>query len=61
MKRAIILVIDGFGIGSAPDASRFDDSGANTFGHIAAAYLEANGSALSLPNLAGLGLADNPA
>jgi len=25
LKRAIILVIDGFGIGSAPDASRFDE------------------------------------
>ncbi len=57
MKRAIILVIDGFGIGSAPDAARFDDAGANTFGHIAETYLAANGRPLSLPHLAGMGLA----
>ena len=35
MGRAIILVADGFGIGSAPDAEAFGDTGANTFAHVA--------------------------
>lgn len=51
MKRAIILMMDSFGIGGAPDAERFGDFGANTFAHIAR---ECNG--LKVPNLAGLGL-----
>lgn len=61
MKRAIVLVLDSFGIGAAADATRFGDEGADTLGHIAAAC--ANGKAnqgrqgpLSLPNLARLGL-----
>ncbi len=33
--RAIILVLDGFGIGPAPDAADFGDQGADTLGHIA--------------------------
>lgn len=37
MKRAIILMLDSFGIGAAPDAERFGDAGVNTLGHIAAA------------------------
>lgn len=35
--RAIILVMDSFGLGSAPDADRFGDRGANTLGSIAKA------------------------
>ena len=35
MKRIIILVIDSFGIGAAPDADKFGDSGANTLRHVA--------------------------
>ena len=35
MKRAFILVMDSVGIGGAPDADKFGDVGANTFGHIA--------------------------
>ena len=34
--RAILCVLDSFGVGSAPDANDFD-RGANTFGHIAEA------------------------
>ncbi len=49
-RRAIILVIDSFGIGEAPDARDFDDEGANTFGNIAKNY------PLKLPNLTALGL-----
>ncbi len=49
-KRAIIIVLDGVGIGSAPDASLYGDEGANTLGHV----LEVTG--VNLPNLAGLGM-----
>lgn len=45
------MIIDGFGIGSAPDAKDFGDYGANTCQHI----LEQNPS-LSFPNLQKLGL-----
>lgn len=31
MKRVFLIVADSFGIGSAPDADKFGDSGANTF------------------------------
>ncbi|PSJ44061.1 phosphopentomutase [Zobellella endophytica] len=61
MKRAIVLVLDSFGIGAAPDAAQFGDEGADTLGHIAAAC--ARGEAdngrqgpLRLPNLGRLGL-----
>jgi phosphopentomutase len=62
MPRAIVLVLDSFGIGAAPDAGRFGDEGADTLGSIARAC--AAGQAedvdrtgpLSLPNLAALGL-----
>ena len=37
MKRAIILMLDSFGIGATPDAEKFGDTGANTLGHIAQA------------------------
>ena len=37
MKRAIILMLDSFGIGATPDAEKFGDAGANTLGHIAQA------------------------
>lgn len=35
MARAFILVMDSLGVGGAPDADKFGDTGANTFGHIA--------------------------
>ena len=56
-KRAIILVIDGFGIGSTPDASFFGDEGANTLAHLTQAYQQAENRPLALPNLCKLGLA----
>ncbi|WP_279481029.1 phosphopentomutase [Aureimonas sp. SK2] len=37
MSRAILIVLDSFGIGHAPDAEAFGDTGADTFGHIRAA------------------------
>lgn len=60
--RAIIGVLDSFGIGAAPDAARFGDAGANTFGHIAQACAEGRcdndkrKGPLNLPNLMALGL-----
>ena len=48
MTKAIILVLDSFGIGSAPDADKFGDSGANTFNSIARAFANAKGRQLAL-------------
>jgi phosphopentomutase len=45
-KRIFLIVMDSVGIGEAPDASRFNDEGADTLGHIAD-YM--NG--LYLPNM----------
>ncbi len=55
MGRAIILVLDSFGIGATDDADKFGDTGANTFGSIASRRA-ADGKPLALPNLARLGL-----
>lgn len=55
MTRAVILMLDSFGIGASADAERFGDEGADTFGHIAA-WRHAQGRPLVLPNLARLGL-----
>jgi phosphopentomutase len=51
MARAIILMMDSFGIGGAPDAASFGDEGADTFGHIIDHY-----PTLKVPNLVSLGL-----
>ncbi|MES2295731.1 MAG: phosphopentomutase [Pseudomonadota bacterium] len=56
MSRAFILLLDSFGLGATPDADKFGDAGANTFGHIAA-WCAAQGTPLHLPNLERLGLA----
>lgn len=55
MAKAVILVLDSFGIGSAPDAEKFGDQGANTFASIARVFAEQQRQ-LQLPNLAKLGL-----
>ena len=55
-KKAVILVLDSFGIGSAPDADKFGDTGANTFASIAKVFNAQKGRQLHLPNLAKLGL-----
>ena len=54
MGRAIILMMDSFGIGATDDADRFGDVGANTLGSIARE--RAATRPLELPNLARLGL-----
>ncbi len=55
MARAIILVLDSFGIGASADADAFGDTGSDTFGSIARVRAE-SGRPLALPNLASLGL-----
>jgi phosphopentomutase len=56
MKKAIILVMDSFGIGATDDAEKFGDAGANTLGHIAEFCHKQRSEPLQLPNLARLGL-----
>ncbi|MEK5173556.1 phosphopentomutase [Heyndrickxia sp. FSL W8-0496] len=52
-KRIHLIVMDSVGIGEAPDAEKFDDKGADTFGHIAE---KMNG--LNMPNMGKLGLSN---
>ena len=49
--RAVILMMDSFGIGGAEDAAQFSDTGANTLGNIVITR-----GKLEIPNLAALGL-----
>ncbi|MBT8068045.1 MAG: phosphopentomutase [Gammaproteobacteria bacterium] len=56
MGRAIILVLDSFGIGATADADRFGDRGSDTLGSIARVRASSDKGALRLPNLAKLGL-----
>src|SRR5690348_17875123 len=49
--RAAIIVLDGVGIGPAPDTAAYGDSGSDTLGNVARAV-----GGLSLPNLEALGL-----
>jgi phosphopentomutase len=55
MTRAVILVLDSFGIGATADAVRFGDVGSNTLGHVAEHRARAR-NPLRIPNLARLGL-----
>ena len=50
IKRVITIVLDGFGVGEAPDAKNYGDEGSNT---LAGIY---NNSKLNIPNLKKLGL-----
>lgn len=51
MKRAIVLILDGVGIGELPDAAQYGDVGSNTLGNLARAC-----GGLRLPVLKKLGL-----
>src|SRR2546422_140000 len=51
MGRAAIIVLDGLGIGPAPDTSAYGDAGSDTLGNVARAV-----GGLKLPNLEKLGL-----
>ncbi len=50
-RRALILVLDGVGIGEAPDAAAYGDAGSDTLGNLARAV-----GGMSLPNLEAAGL-----
>jgi phosphopentomutase len=54
--RAFLIVLDSVGIGEAPDAGDYGDTGANTLAHIARAA-----GGLKLPALQSLGLGNIPA
>ncbi|OHT18669.1 MULTISPECIES: phosphopentomutase [Sphingomonadales] len=61
--RAILCVLDSLGVGEAPDAASFGDTGANTFGHIVRACSSGQGDRegfregpIMIPNLIELGL-----
>ena len=51
MKRAAIIILDGVGIGAAPDAGAYGDAGSDTLGNLARAC-----GGLALPRLERLGL-----
>jgi phosphopentomutase len=51
MKRAIVLVLDGVGIGELPDAPQYGDEGSNTLGNLASSC-----GGIQLPVLEDLGL-----
>ena len=51
MRRAIILVLDGVGIGEAPDARDYGDAGSDTLGNLSRAV-----GGLDVPNLSRAGL-----
>ena len=51
MKRALVLILDGVGVGALPDARQYGDEGSNTLGNLAEAI-----GGLHLPNLEKLGL-----
>ena len=51
MKRAVIIILDGVGIGEAPDAAEYGDAGSDTLGNVARAC-----GGLTLPRLERFGL-----
>jgi phosphopentomutase len=51
MARAILIILDGVGVGLAPDADRYGDAGSDTLGNLARHV-----GGLELPTLCGLGL-----
>jgi phosphopentomutase len=52
IKRVIIIVLDGCGVGELPDAADYGDAGSNTLGNLSRAIP----GGLALPNLERLGL-----
>jgi len=51
MAKAVFIVLDGLGVGDAPDAGKYGDEGSDTLGNMAAAV-----GGLDLPTLGRLGL-----
>ncbi|WP_343154202.1 phosphopentomutase [Buchnera aphidicola (Aphis aurantii)] len=61
MKRVFLMILDSFGIGSSVDAGKFNDCGADTFGHIVEQCFlgkanKAREGYLKIPNLQKLGI-----
>jgi phosphopentomutase len=63
VARALLIVLDSVGVGGAPDAASYGDTGSDTLGHIAEACAAGRGDRaglrtgpLRLPNLTALGL-----
>lgn len=61
MARAVILVLDSFGIGATADAEKFGDVGSDTLGHIANECAQGHADInrkgpIKLPNLSAMGL-----
>ncbi len=52
-KRIFLIVLDSVGIGEAPDAADFNDTGADTLGHIAEHM-----DGLTMPEIGKLGLSN---
>ena len=50
INRVIIMVLDGFGVGEAPDAKKYGDEGSNTLAGIF------NNTTLNIPNMQKMGL-----
>ena len=50
-RRAVLIILDGVGIGAAHDAQQYGDAGSDTLGNLARAL-----GGLALPQLAALGL-----
>src|SRR5690242_7473959 len=50
-QRLVVIVLDGVGVGEAPDAALYGDTGADSLGHTAEAV-----GGLHVPNLEALGL-----
>ena len=53
-KRVFVIVMDSVGTGAAHDATKFDDVGSDTLGHVGEYYK----GALNLPNLGKLGISN---
>ena len=51
-NRVFLIVLDSFGVGNAPDADKFDDSGANTLNSVS------KSTKFNIPNLKRLGLSN---
>ena len=51
IRRAVIIVMDSCGVGEAPDAAEYGDTGADTIGHVSEAV-----GGLDLPNFQAAGL-----
>ncbi|MGI9089635.1 MAG: phosphopentomutase [Gemmatimonadaceae bacterium] len=54
-KRAVILVLDGVGMGEAPDAENYGDRGSDTLAHVVA-EVGSNGTEVRLENLVECGI-----